>query len=187
MRSCIETLFHISHKKENIEDLVHKFSGDDLFDEEDLPLLPFPVLGSNVLDGSRVSLASKRKLCDTCSSIYTEDECLKCKQDIEFQSALQQDQNLISFVDSFLTQPRNPPLPPLLNKKPVTQYEIRERRIQYFDNQSVTPVEVNDDDKIIRINRMKVREYMTKHFLTEEVCIFHIVSVVTVPLVFSFI
>ena len=72
LRSCIETLFHLSHKKENIEDLVHQFSCDDLLDEEDLPSLPFPVLGSNVLDGSRVSFASKRKLYDTCSSTYTE-------------------------------------------------------------------------------------------------------------------
>ena len=107
MRSCIETLFHLSHKKENIEDLGHQFNSDDLLDEEDLPPLPFPELSSNHLDGSRVSFASKRKLCGTCSSIYTEDECLKCKQDIEFQSGLQQDQNLISFVDSLLTQPRN--------------------------------------------------------------------------------
>ena len=110
-------MFHLSHKKENTKDLVHQFSGDDLLNEEDLPPLPFPVLGSNVLDGSRVSLASKRKLCVTCSSTYTEDECLKCKQD-EFQSALQQD--LISFVDSFQTQPPNPPLPPLLIEEPVT-------------------------------------------------------------------
>ena len=94
------TLFHLSHKKENIEDLPHQFSSDDLIDEEDLPPLPFPVLCSNVLDGSRVSFASKRKLCGTCSSTDTEDECLKCKQDIEFQGALQQDQNLISFIDS---------------------------------------------------------------------------------------
>ena len=166
MRSCIETLFHVSHKKENIEDLAHQFSGDDLLDEEDLPPLPFPVLGSNVLDGSRVSFASKRKLCGTCSSTYTEDECLKCKQDNEFQSALQQDQNLISFVDSFLTQPPNSPLPPLLIEEPVTQDEIRERRIQYFDNQSVTPVDVSDDNKIIKVNKMKVREDMIKHFVT---------------------
>ena len=41
LRSCIETLFHLSHKKENIEDLVHQFSGDDLLDEEDLPPLHF--------------------------------------------------------------------------------------------------------------------------------------------------
>ena len=72
LRSCIENLFHLSHKKENIEGLVHQFRGDDLLDEEDFPLLPFPVLGSNVLDGSRVSFASKRKLCNTCSSTYTE-------------------------------------------------------------------------------------------------------------------
>ena len=126
------------------------------------------VLGSNVLDGSRVSFASKQKPFDTCSSTYTEDESLKCKQDIEFQSALQQDENLISFVDSFLTQSPNPPLPTLLTKEPVTQDEIRERRIQYFDNQSVTPVDVNDDNKIIRVNRMKVREDLIKHFLTGE-------------------
>ena len=94
------TLFHLSHKKENIEDLPHQFSSDDLIDEEDLPSLPFPVLCSTVLDGSRVSFASKQKLYGTCSSTYTEDECLKCKQGIEFQGALQQDQNLISFVDS---------------------------------------------------------------------------------------
>ena len=94
------TLFHLSHKKENIEDLPHQFSSDDLIDEEDLPPLPFPVLGANVLDGSTVSFASKRKLYDTCGSTYTEDEGLKCKQDIEFQGALQQDQNLISFIDS---------------------------------------------------------------------------------------
>ena len=171
MRSCIEILFHLGHKKEKIEDLVHQFSGDDLLDEENLLLLSFPVLGSNVLDDNRVSFASKRKLCDTCSSTYTEDECLKCKQDNEFQSALQQDQDLISFVDSFLTQPLNPPLPPLLTEEPVTQDEIRERRIQYFDNQSVTPVDINYDNKIIRVNRMKVRENKIKHFLTEEVYI----------------
>ena len=107
MRSCTETLFHLSHQKENIEDLAHQFNSDDLLDEEDLPPLPFAELGSNVLDGSRVSFASKRKLFGTCSSTYTEDECLKCKQDIEFQSGLQQDQNLISFADSLLTQPTN--------------------------------------------------------------------------------
>ena len=107
LRSCIETLFHLSHQKENIEDLAHQFNSDDLLDEEDLPPLPFAELGSNVLDGSRVSFASKRKLFGTCSSTYTEDECLKCKQNIEFQSGLQQDQNLISFADSLLTEPPN--------------------------------------------------------------------------------
>ena len=71
--------------------------------------------------------------------------------------ALQQDQNLIFFVDSLLTHPSNSPLLPLLIKEPVTQDEIREHRIQYFDNQSATPVDVNDDNKIIRVNRMKVR------------------------------
>ena len=110
LRSCIETLFDLSHKKENIEDLADQFNSDDLLDEEDLPPLPFPEVGSNVLDGSRASFASKRKLCDRCSSTYTEDECLKCKQDIEFQSGLQQDQNLISFVDSLQAQPPNSPL-----------------------------------------------------------------------------
>ena len=78
-------------------------------------------------------------------------------------------------------------MPPLLIEEPVTQDEIRERRIQYFDNQSVTPVDVNDDNKIIRVNRMKVREDMIKHFLAEEVYISRIVSVVIVPLAFSFI
>ena len=53
--------------------------------------------------------------------------------------------------------------------------------------QSITPVDVNDDNKIMRVNRMKVREDMIKHFLTEEVCIFLIMSVVIVPLAFSFI
>ena len=125
--------------------------------------------------------------CSTCSSTYTEDECLKCKQDIEFQSALQQDQNLISFVDSLLTQPPNSPLPPVLIEETVTQDKIRERRIQYFDNQSAKPADVNDDNKIIRVNRMKVREDMIKHFLTEKVCIFHIMLVVIVPLIFLFI
>ena len=86
-----------------------------------------------------------------------------------------------------LTEPPNSPLPPLLIEKPITQDEIRERRIQYFDNQSATPVDVYDDDKIIRVNRMKVREDMIKHILTEEVCIFHIMLVIIVPLAFSFI
>ena len=95
--------------------MVHQFSGDDLLDEEDLSPLPFPVLRSNVLDGSRVSFASKRKLCGTCCSSYTENECLRYKQDIEFQSALQQDQNVISFVDSFLTHPPNPPFATIVN------------------------------------------------------------------------
>ena len=107
-----------------MEDMAHQFSSDDLLDEEDLPLLLFPVFGSNVLDGSRVNFASKLKLCGTCSSTYTEDECLKCRQDVEFQSALQQDQNLISFVDSLLTQPPNSLLPPLLIEELVTQDEI---------------------------------------------------------------
>ena len=121
------------------------------------------------MDNSRVSFASKRKLCGTNSSTYAENECLKCKQDIEFQSALQQGQNLISIVDSLLTHPPNSPFPPLLIEEPGTQDEIRERRIQYFDNQSATPVDVNDDHKIIRVNRMKAREELIKHFLTEEV------------------
>ena len=107
-----------------MEAMAHQFSSDDLLDEEDLPLLLFPVFGSNVLDGSRVNFASKLKLCGTCSSTYTEDECLKCRQDVEFQSALQQDQNLISFVDSLLTQPPNSLLPPLLIEELVTQDEI---------------------------------------------------------------
>ena len=55
MRSCIENLFHLSHKKENIEDLAYQFSSDDLLDEEDLPPLPFPEFRPNVLDGSRVT------------------------------------------------------------------------------------------------------------------------------------
>ena len=59
-------------------------------------------------------------------------------------------------------------------KEPVTHDEIRERRIQYFDNLSVTPADVNDDNKIIRVNRMKVREDMINDFPTEEVSIFHI-------------
>ena len=170
-----------------MEDLVHQFSSADLLDAEDLLPLPFPILGSDVLDGSRVSFASKQKLCRTCSSTYTEDACLQRKQDIEFQSVLQQNQNLISFVDSLLTQPPNSPLPPLLIEEPATQDEIRERRIQYFDNQSATPVDVNDDNKIIRVNRVKVREDMIKHFVTEEVYIFHITLVVIVPLTFPFI
>ena len=86
-----------------------------------------------------------------------------------------------------LTQPPNSPLPPLLIQEPVTQDEIRERRIKYFDNQSATPVEVNDDNNIIRVNKMKVRESMFKHFLTEEVCIFHIMLIVDVPMSFLFI
>ena len=36
----------------------------------------------------------------------------------------------------------------------------------------------------IRVNRMKVREDMIKHFITEEVCNFHIMSVVIVPFIF---
>ena len=75
-------------------------------------------------------------------------------------------------------------MPPLLIEEPVTHDEIRKRRIRYFGNQSVTPVDVNDDNKIIGV---KVREDMIKHFLTEQVCIFHIVSVVIIPLAFSFI
>ena len=149
--------------------MAHPFSSDDLLDEEDLPPLPFPEFDSNFLDSSKVSFASRRKLCDTCSSRYTEDECLKCKQEIESQSALQQDQNLVFFVDSLPTQPPNSPLPPLLITEPVTQDEIRERRIQHFDNQSATSFNVNDGNKIFRVNRMKVREDMIKHFLTEEV------------------
>ena len=90
-RSCIETLFHLSHNKKNIEDLAHQFSSNDLLDEEDLPPLPFPEIDSNALDGSSIGFASKRKLCGTYSSTCTEDECLKCKQDIELQSALRQD------------------------------------------------------------------------------------------------
>ena len=38
---------------------------------------------------------------------YTEDEFLKYKQDIELQSTFQQDQNLISFVDSMLNTATN--------------------------------------------------------------------------------
>ena len=86
-----------------------------------------------------------------------------------------------------LTQPPNSLLPPLLIQEPVTQDEIRERRIKYFDNQSATPFEVNDDNNIIRVNRVKVREDMIKHFLTEEVCIFHIMLIVDVPVAFLFI
>ena len=67
------------------------------------------------------ALHSKQNLCGTCCCTYTEDECLKCKQDIEFQSTLQQDQNLVSFVDSLLAQPPNSPLPPLLIEESVTQ------------------------------------------------------------------
>ena len=52
---------------------------------------------------------------------------------------------------------------------------------------SATPVDINNDNKIIRVNRMKVREDMIKHSLTEEVCIFHIMLVVIVPLAFLFI
>ena len=85
------------------------------------------------------------------------------------------------------TQPSNFPLPSLLIKEPVTQDEIRKGRIQYFDNQSVIPVDVNDDNKMFRANRMKVREDMIKHFLTKEVCIFHIMLVVIVALAFLFI
>ena len=108
----------------------------------------------------------------TFSSTYTEDEGLKCKLDIEFKSALLQDQNLISFADSLLTQPTSSPLPPLLIEEPATQDKIRERRIQYFNNQSATTVDVNDDNKIIRVDRMNVREDIMKYYLTEEVCIF---------------
>ena len=38
---------------------------------------------------------------------YTEDEFLKYKQDIEFQSTFQQDQNLISFGDGMLNTATN--------------------------------------------------------------------------------
>ena len=125
-------MFHLNDKNENIANLAHQFSNNDLFDEEDLPPPPFSEFGSNVLDGSRVSFPPKRKFCGTCGSINTEDECLKCKQDIEFQSTLQQDQNLIFFVNSLPTQSPNSPLPPnspLLIEEPVTQDEDWERRI----------------------------------------------------------
>ena len=108
----------------------------------------------------------------TFSSTYTEDERLKYKRDIEFQSALLQDQNLISSADSLLTQPPSSPLPPLLIEEPATHDKSRERRIQYFNNQSATTVDVNDDNKIIRVDRMNVREDIMKYYLTEEVCIF---------------
>ena len=68
-------MFHLNDKNENIENLAHQFSSDDLFDEEDLPPPPFSEFGLNVLDGSRVSFAPKRKLCGTCGSTNTEDEC----------------------------------------------------------------------------------------------------------------
>ena len=158
-------------QEENIEGFAHQFNSDDLLGE-DLQPFPFPELGSNVLDGRRVSFASKWKLYGTFSSTYTEDEGLKCKLDIEFKSALLQDQNLISFADSLLTQPTSSPLPPLLIEEPATQDKIRERRIQYFNNQSATTVDVNDDNKIIRVDRMNVREDIMKYYLTEEVCIF---------------
>ena len=76
MRSCIENLLHLSHKKENIEDVAHQFksiNSNDLFDKEDLQPVPFPEVGSDVSDSSRVNFASKQKLCGTCSSTYTED------------------------------------------------------------------------------------------------------------------
>ena len=84
--------------------MAHKFNNNHLLDEEYLSPSLFSDFGSNVLDDSRVSFAPKRKLRGTCSSTYTEIDFLKCKQDIEFQSTLQQDQNLISFVDSLLIQ-----------------------------------------------------------------------------------
>ena len=158
-------------QEENIEGFAHQFNSDDLLGE-DLQPFPFPELGSNVLDGRRVSFASKWKLYGTFSSTYTEDERLKYKRDIEFQSALLQDQNLISSADSLLTQPPSSPLPPLLTEEPATHDKSRERRIQYFNNQSATTVDVNDDNKIIRVDRMNVREDIMKYYLTEEVCIF---------------
>ena len=36
--------------------MVHQFSDDYLLDEEDLPPLSFPVLGSNVLDAAESAL-----------------------------------------------------------------------------------------------------------------------------------
>ena len=180
MRSCIENLFHLSQRKQDIEDLVHQFNSNNLLDEEDLQPLLFPELTSNVFDGSRVNFASKHKLCGTCSSNYTQDECLKYKQDIEFWSTLQH--NLIFFVDSLLTQSPSSPLPPLLIEEPVTQYEIRELKIQYF--------EYYDDYKIIRVNRIKVRikvrEDMIKHLLTKEDYIFQMLVVIA-SLTFLFI
>ena len=110
--------------------MVHQLNSDDLLDEEDLQPLLFPELTSNVLDDSRVNFASKHKLSGTCSSNYTEDECLKYKQDTEFWSALQY--NLIFFVDSLLTQSPSSPLQPLLIEEPVTQYEIRELKNSIF-------------------------------------------------------
>ena len=63
-------------------------------------------------------------------------------------------------------------------------------KIQYFDNQSAKPVDINDDYKIIRVNRIKVRiklrEDMIKHLLTKEDYIFQM-SVVIVSLTFLFI
>ena len=62
--------------------------------------------------------------------------------------------------------------------------------IQYFDNQSAKPVDINDDYKIIRVNRIKVRiklrEDMIKHLLTKEDYIFQM-SVVIASLTFLFI
>ena len=72
----------------------------------------------------------------------------------------------------------------MLIEELVTEDEIREHRIQYFDNQTATSVDANDDNKIIRVNRMKAGEDMIKHFLTEEVCNFHKMLVVIVPLAF---
>ena len=63
-------------------------------------------------------------------------------------------------------------------------------KIQYFDNKSAKPVDINDDYKIIRVNRIKVRiklrEDMIKHLLTKEDYIFQM-SVVIVSLTFLFI
>ena len=87
-----------------------------------------------------------------CSSASTKGECLKCKQDRHcFNSAFQQDQNLISFY-SLPTQSQNSPL--LVTEEAVTQGEVWDCRIRYFGNQSATTVDADASDKTIRVNRM---------------------------------
>lgn len=138
-RSCIETLFYINVKKKNIEDLPHQFSSEISLHFQNPGLQPY----------------------------------LDCKWMLEIQTRhwvwkyFKKDQNVISFVDILQTQ-SNSPLPPLLHEEPVNQVEVRERRIQYFGNQSATAVDVDGTNKNLTINKM------IRHFRLFQFCIFQI-------------
>ena len=172
LRSCCDSyLYLLDDDIDDTNDTVPELRSE--FDAGDLPPA-FPEIIYNLDETlwneeqqATTVFSSKRKVCSTCCSTYRSEEegCLRCHQDRQFEASLQQDLfdgNLLT--DQVLAQSQSTTPS---EERSLSQNEVRERRLEYFN------VQHDNDDAptlFLKINRMKVKEDMIKHFMNEEVC-----------------